>query len=287
MEIELIAADSLGTRSMAALVRTADACILIDPSVALGPSRYGLPPHRIELERLNEHWDIIKERSKEADVLIITHYHYDHHNPGEPEIFKRKHVIIKHPKEKINKSQRERAGFFLENIKNLAKEIKIADGKKFDFGGTEIAFSPPVFHGTNSKLGYVVEVLIREKGESFLFTSDVEGASIKEQADFIIESNPETVYLDGPLSYMLGYRYSHRSLECAIKSIMRVINKTEVNDFIIDHHLLRDLRWRERTKEVFSAAEKRNLALSTAAEFMGKENEMLEARRKELYERFG
>ena len=52
MKIIPIASDSLGVRSMATYVETKDCKILIDPSAALGPKRYGLPPHNKELEAL-------------------------------------------------------------------------------------------------------------------------------------------------------------------------------------------------------------------------------------------
>ena len=52
MKIIPISSDSLGVRSMATYIETKDCKILIDPSAALGPKRYGLPPHQKELETL-------------------------------------------------------------------------------------------------------------------------------------------------------------------------------------------------------------------------------------------
>ena len=101
MQVFPIAADSLGTRSMATLVKTKDCSVLIDPGVALGPSRYGFPPHPLELQRMDEHWREVKKIAEKSDILIVTHYHYDHHNPDAPEIYKDKTVFLKHPKEKI------------------------------------------------------------------------------------------------------------------------------------------------------------------------------------------
>jgi predicted metallo-beta-lactamase superfamily hydrolase len=54
MKIIPIASDSLGVRSMATYVETKDCKILIDPSAALGPKRYGLPPSIIEIEALKK-----------------------------------------------------------------------------------------------------------------------------------------------------------------------------------------------------------------------------------------
>lgn len=46
MEIEILATESLGVRSMATLIRMPGRTILIDPGVALGTIRYGLAPSR-------------------------------------------------------------------------------------------------------------------------------------------------------------------------------------------------------------------------------------------------
>jgi len=155
-----LAFDSFGVRSMATFVETSDLKILIDPGVSLAPLRYGLEPHPLELKRLDETWEIIKKYAEHSDVLIVTHYHYDHHDPNHPELYKNKTVFVKHPTENINKSQRGRAAFFLEAIKGLPRKIEISDGKIFQLGKTRIAFSKAVCHGTNPRLGYVTEVSI-------------------------------------------------------------------------------------------------------------------------------
>ncbi len=283
MEIIPIASDSVGTRSMATFVRTKDCSILIDPGAALGPSRYRLPPHPLELQKLKEDWMNIKRYAKKADVMVVTHYHYDHHNPDEPEIYRDKITLLKHPTEKINMSQKKRAGFFIEKLKGIPKNIEYSDGREFVFGSTQIKFSNPVFHGTNDRLGYVTEVSIKEGGFTFVFTSDVEGPSIDDQAGFILEENPDVLYLDGPLSYMLGYRYSKASLDASVENIINILKNTRIEKLIIDHHLLRDLKWKERISKVF----KEKKTILTAAAFNGLENTMLEARRKELYDTTG
>ncbi len=285
MKIELIACDSTGTRSMATFVKTKDVRIIIDPSTALGPRRYGLPPHDVEVKRLEEHWNTIKKYVKRADVVIITHYHYDHHNPREPEIFKGKKLFIKNPKEKINYSQKRRSSYFLEVLNEIPESVEIADGREMNFDKTFIKISEPVYHGTNPRLGYVLEVYIERGRKSFLYTSDVEGPSLEDQVKFILEMNPKILYVDGPMSYMLGYRYSKKSLEASKENLIKIIRETKVEDLILDHHLLRDLNWRERMKEVFEAGEEHGVRVLCGAEFMRRKVEMLEALRKELYEK--
>lgn len=285
MKIIPLAADSFGTRSMACFVSTKDVNILIDPSVSLGPLRYNKPPHPREIKRMSQHWNSIKKFAKKANILVITHYHYDHHNPEYPEMYKGKIVLLKHPLQNINKSQKKRAAYFLGQIKGLTKQLEYSDGNSFKFGKTRIAFSKGTFHGTNNKLGYVTEVLI-DGGKRFVHTSDVEGPAVKKQVDFILKSNPHTLYLDGPLSYMLGFRYSQANLNASVRNLIKVFSKTRIKTLIVDHHFLRDLRWKERFEKVFKAAEKKKIKVMTAAEYAGKKVEMLEAERNVLWKKY-
>ncbi|MBN1761979.1 MAG: MBL fold metallo-hydrolase [Methanomicrobia archaeon] len=281
--VKPLAFDSFGVRSMATFVETDDIAVLIDPGVSLAPSRYGLPPHPIEEQRMTERWAAIKDHAARSDVLIVTHYHYDHHDPYEPEVYEGKIVYLKHPTDKINKSQAGRAAHFLEQLDELPKSLDIADGNEYTHGSTTITFSPAVYHGTNPRLGYVVEVSISCGDEKLVFTSDVEGPSVADQADFILKENPDLLILDGPMTYMLGFRYSQKSLELAIENINRIIAETAVRTLIVEHHFMRDLKYKERIPEVYDCAAENDVTVMTAAEYLGHDNEMLEARRKELY----
>lgn len=282
-----LAFDSFGVRSMATFVETSDLKILIDPGVSLAPLRYGLEPHPLELQRLDETWKTIKQYAEDSDVLIVTHYHYDHHDPNHPELYKAKRVFIKHPTENINKSQKSRAAFFLEAIKGLPKKIEISDGNTFLLGKTRIAFSKAVCHGTNPRLGYVTEVSIKSNNEKFLHTSDVEGPSLEDQIKFILEEKPDVLFVDGPMTYMLGYRYSFKSLEISNNNLVKAVREAGLQTLVLDHHFLRDLKYKTRIKPVYEAAEKYDVKVLTAAEFCGRKIEMLEALRKELYAKYG
>jgi len=284
LKVKPLAFDSFGVRSMATFVETDDLKVLIDPGVSLAPSRYSLPPHPIEEQRMSETWADIKEHAARSDVLIVTHYHYDHYDPEEPELYKGKIVYLKHPKERINKSQEKRASYFLDKLKEIPKSIDIADGKEIEHGSTSIKFSSPVYHGTNPKLGYVVEVSISCGGEKVVFTSDVEGPSVDDQVEFIIRENPDVVILDGPMTYMLGFRYSRKSLALSVENMNRIIKETSAKTILVEHHFMRDLKYKERIAEVYECAEDNDVKVITAAEYLGRSIEMLEARRKELYE---
>lgn len=284
LKVKPLAFDSFGVRSMATFVETDDIAVLIDPGVSLAPRRYNLPPHPIEEQRMNERWADVKEHAARSDVLIVTHYHYDHHDPEEPELYEGKIVYIKHPKEKINKSQAGRASYFLNKLNELPKSTDTADGNEYKHGSTTIKFSPPVYHGTNPKLGYVVEVSISCGGEKMVFTSDVEGPSVADQTEFILQENPDRLILDGPMTYMLGFRYSRESLALSIENINRIITETSVKSILVEHHFTRDLKYKERIPEVYECAAENDVNVITAAEYLGRDIEMLEARRKELYQ---
>ncbi|RUM34614.1 MAG: hypothetical protein DSY33_01705 [Archaeoglobus sp.] len=284
MEIVPVAFDSFGVRSMATFIKS-ETSIFIDPGVALGPKRYGLPPHPLEFEAEKKFWHRVKEKVRACEVIVITHYHYDHYNPRDIEFLKGKTLLVKHPTENINRSQKRRASYFLSQINSICN-VEYADGKTFEFNGVNLKFSNPVFHGTSSKLGYVVEVLVDDGNEKFLFSSDVEGPSLKNQLEFMIKSNAETVFIDGPMTYMLGYRYSSASLEASINNLIELIRRTDVKKLVLDHHLLRDLEWRKKVSKVIETGKDAGVCVCSAAEFAGYEENLLEARRKELYKEF-
>jgi len=281
-----LAFDSLGVRSMATFVETDDCRVLIDPDAHLAPLRYGLPPHPYEEKRLDELWEKIKQYAVQADALAVTHYHYDHHDPDEPEVYKDKAVYVKHPTENINQSQRERAATFLEAVKGLPKSLAYADGRTFYVGKTRICFSKAVCHGTNPRLGYVTEVSVSHGDERVVYTSDVEGPSLKDQIGFILKENPQVLIVDGPMTYMLGFRYSYKSLETSNHNLIKAIEKTDLHTLTIDHHFLRDINYRARIKPVYEVAKARKVRVLTAAEYARKRIQMLEAQRKQLYEKY-
>lgn len=288
MQVTPLAFDSFGARSMCTFVETEEVKIIIDPSVALGPKRYKLPPHPMELNKEGELWGNIKQYTAKSEVAVFTHYHYDHHNPSEPELLDGKKVFAKHTTQKINKSQMNRGKHFMKQLKN-AESVEFADEKTYNFGdtsGTAMVISPPVFHGTSEKLGYVIELLIDDGDQRFLYSSDVEGPSIPAQIDFMIESNPHVVFIDGPMTYMLGFRYSRKSLEESLNNLLRLIDDTEVKNLVLDHHLTRDFNWREKLEKVISRGEDAGVKVQSAAEFAGIEENLLEARRKELYQKY-
>lgn len=284
MKIKLLAYDSMGVRSMATVVETKDLRLMIDPGVALAPYRYGLPPHPLEIKRLNDMWSLIEENLVDCSHVVITHYHYDHHEPDAAELLTKKAVYVKHPIQNINFSQRRRASYFLSKISEAGGSYEYADNREIKLGSTIIRVSEPVPHGTDTRLGYVVMVSVYDGEEKVLHTSDVEGPSLEPQLDVIMREKADILIIDGPMTYMLGYRYSYESLEKSINNLTRIIRETPVKIMVLEHHLMRDLNYKQKIESVIKEAEMKGVRLLSAAEFEGKPIEMLEACRKELYE---
>lgn len=282
MKIRPLAADSMGARSMATLVETPDVTVLIDPSVRLGPYRYDLPPHETEKARQKDLWQGIRDAAKTADVLTVSHYHYDHHNPQAPSVYRGKLTFLKDGKFHINRSQRERASAFVRALKSYPKEVQVADGNQMDFGGTELLFSPALPHGYNDELGYVVMTRIAQGPEVFVHTSDVLGPPLKEHLAFIVDAQPTVLYVDGPMTHM-PENYPEEHTKRSISHLQRILRTTNVRTLILDHHILRDREWRTRMAAVFRAGEEHDVSVLTAAEFAGKAVDQLEANRDRLY----
>ncbi len=285
MKIIPLAAESMGVRSSATYVETADVKILIDPGVSLAPMRFGLPPHPLEIKAMNESWRVIKEYASRSDVLIITHYHFDHFDPTEPLVFRDKVLLLKNPTEKINASQRERARVLGKGFGTLPRRVEMADNGGFAFGKTRIRFSPAVPHGPSEKVGWVVEAAIREDDFCFLSTSDIQGACRPEHVSFILSEDPDLLYIDGPLTYLIGQAFTHDDLHSSLANIRAVIETTRVQTVVMDHHVIRDPKWKESVGELFVTATKTGKKLVTAAGFLGGEDEMLEAHRRQLFAR--
>ncbi len=284
MKIEFLAAESLGVRSMATLVRTKDLTLLIDPGAALGPKRYGLPPDQIEWNRLRETKKEIKNRLKEADIIIITHYHYDHYDPEWAPLFKGKRVYLKDPERNINRNQAMRAKELLKRLRAAHISWEVAEEGRAFFGETELCFSPPLNHGPEKRFGTVVSVLVKEAGETFLHSSDVSGPVQKEALDFIYQASPNIIYIDGPATY-LGERFGLEALSQASKALVQLVSDLRPEALILDHHLLRDLKWKSWATPIFEAGQKFGTRVTTAAGFLGKQDLLLEAWRRDRYKK--
>jgi len=126
IEVRLLFFDSLGAKCSSVLVTTPDVSILVDPGAAgLQP---GFPLSSEEKALLREKaYERMLRYGDSSDVVIITHYHYDHHiHPSRLEemagLFKGKILLVKDPNQWINKSQRKRAFIFLSKLSGMLGE---------------------------------------------------------------------------------------------------------------------------------------------------------------------
>ena len=85
--------------------------------------------------------------------------------------------------------------------------------------------------------------------------------------------------MDGPATIFLGWKFSMKNLQDSSDKLLKIIEKTNC-EVILDHHLLRDLRYKEVYPEPYK---KSGDKIKTFAEYLGKENNTLEANRKKLW----
>lgn len=83
----------------------------------------------------------------------------------------------------------------------------------------------------------------------------------------------------------MGWRFSKFGFLESNQNLIKILSQTKVNTVILDHHLVRDLHYLNKIEEVLKTAEELKKKVITAAEFLGKKPDFLEARRKELYEK--
>lgn len=154
---------------------------------------------------------------------------------------------------------------------DLSVPVHFADGLEFEEGETKVVFSPPLFHGIEySQTGWVIAVKITDRnGFTFLYTSDLQGPTIEDQADWIIEVDPDFLILDGPATYLYGFMLNKTNLKRSVDNAVRILREADVKTFIYDHHLLREKKYRERTEKFWKAAEEEETEVGTAAELRG------------------
>ena len=118
---------------------------------------------------------------------------------------------------------------------------------------------------------------ICEGDEVFVHSSDIQLLD-REAVLKVIAWKPKIVFASGPPLYL-----SHRIPEIGKEAFENAfLLARNVDTLILDHHLLRSFEGYRWLKELAGKVE--NIVLC-AAEFMGKEPELLEAQKKNLYEK--
>ncbi len=342
MKFDLVWFDSMGAKSSCVFVETEDVKILIDPGIAAMQPSFPAPDYKKILWR-EQGRKRIKRFAKQADVIIISHYHYDHYLPNDIDIYRNKTIFAKNPNEYINESQRERAFTFYQKIwkeilhadlrleesrekkfrdpaEKLAsmkmdfgdynerreelmekgrkwferlsskwqrwgwideindERIKVIypEDRRFRFGSTTIRFSAPLFHGVEySRVGWVFMTVVEHNDFKLLHSSDLNGPIIEDYAEMIIRENPDVIILDGPMTYMFGYLLNRTNLNRAISNAKRIVEEVDFDIMIYDHHLPREPRFRDRTRDVWETAKRLEKRVLTASEYIGEPPKVL------------
>ncbi len=132
IRVRLIYFDSVGAKCSSVLVSTPEVSILVDPGAAgLQPSF----PLSSEDKALfcRKAYERICRFGVGADVIVVTHYHYDHHPYPEclnrmDAVFRGKTLLIKDPNQWINQSQNKRALHFLRGLcQNFGGPVNFED----------------------------------------------------------------------------------------------------------------------------------------------------------------
>ncbi len=296
IKVTPIAEESLGVRSMCTQIETQDTKILIDAGASLAPRRNGYPPHPKEYQAIAECRKKIATKAEKADIVTISHYHFDHHTPSyidwftnwsssetAKKIYENKVILAKSYRSMVNPSQRRRGWMFKKTGATHAKKLETADGKTFNFKKTTLRFSEPVLHGPkNSELGWIVMLIIEFGDEKVLFTSDVQGPMHTPTVDKILAEKPQLLIIGGPPTYLAGFRVKDKYIKQGIQNLKKIVEN--ISTTLLEHHTLRDKNWKNHTQIVLEAAKEKGNKVLTAAEFSGIKNNFLEFRRRELFE---
>ncbi|MBN1923184.1 MAG: MBL fold metallo-hydrolase [Nanoarchaeota archaeon] len=288
MNIIPVCFDSMGVRSMCTFVHTDKLNILIDPGLALATKRLGYPPTNIELNTFYILKQKILDFARKSEVIIITHYHYDHyissHDEMFEELFTDKIVLCKNRKTKLNFEQRTRGKEFEISVKKLCKEFHFIDGNTFNLGGVKIKCSEPLWHGTErSSFGYIIMLTIEAEKTKFLYSSDIMGPIESKNADYIINEGADIMVLCGPPTHLLGYDLTEAHMNQINQNVDKIIKKSKAKDIIYDHYILRDKNYMKYFKPWVNLAKKNKKKFLTAAEYAGVPIRQLEANREEIY----
>jgi predicted metallo-beta-lactamase superfamily hydrolase len=270
IKVTPIAEESLGVRSMCTHIETPDTKILLDAGASLAPRRNGYPPHPREYQALAEARKKIAKTAEKADIITISHYHFDHHTPSYTDWF-------------TNWSSPETAKKIYQNKHVLAKSYRSNVNKTFQFNKTTLKFSEPVFHGPeNSELGWIVMLTIEYADEKVLFASDVQGPMYTPTVNKILAENPQLLIIGGPPTYLAGFRVKDEHITQGMQNLKKLVEN--ITTTLLEHHTLRDKNWRNQTQAVFKAAKEKGHKVLTAAEYLRTENNILEFRRRQLFE---
>jgi len=284
-----LADESLGVRSMCIFVETPDVKVIFDAGVSLAPRRYGLPPHPLEFKAVREARQRIIEYAEKADVVTVSHYHFDHFTPSFKSwyewidestyklIYSDKVILAKDIEDNINFNQRKRGIVFKSKIEELNSKLIYFDNSRMLFGSTLIEASPPLPHGAEgSKLGWVLAFTISYKNHKILYAPDVQGPISVKTLKYILAIKPDVLIIGGPPLYLAGKKVSGAEVDRGFENMS--ILQDKIKYVLVSHHVLRDKEWRSKIRN--------NNFLLFSSLYGNKKSNFLEAYRDFLYKEY-
>ncbi|MBT8508602.1 hypothetical protein AZH53_09315 [Methanomicrobiaceae archaeon CYW5] len=282
MQIAVIGTESLGVRALCCVVQAAGRRILIDPGVALGYMRNGRLPHPRQVAVGAAVRERILAEVPRATDIVISHYHGDHVPLKDANPFQLPLARVPPLPDRIRlwcKGEEGLSPLSLGRREDLAAHLGREPAPAEETGDDVLCFSRPVLHGTPaSHTGTVMMTCIRDGAGTFVHASDIQMLN-REAVDIILGWQPDTVLAAGPPLYLR--RLCADELAAARENVLALA--ASVSTLILDHHLLRSREGWRWLKELDTEAEGR---VCPAAEYMGRTPLLMEADRRELYERY-
>lgn len=277
MKVEILGAESMGVRSLCCRVSVGERVIVIDPGVALGLWRYGLPPHPVQIAPGRTVRQCIVRALEGATDVVFSHFHGDHvplkaANPYQlafgqlPPNFAALRGWCLSPQGQTRNSH-ERAN---DLMALMGSRLRVAEG----LCDGPLCFSCAVPHGIGGlPFGSVMLTRVNVDGRVFVHASDIQLLT-EAAVDLIVAWAPDWVLAAGPAIY-------HKGTDAGRLAWRNGIRLAEgVGTLILDHHLMRSPEGAEWLQSLSRAAGKR---IFCAADFMGRPRRLLEAYRRELY----
>ena len=113
-----------------------------------------------------------------------------------------------------------------------------------------------------------------------MFAPDVQGPIATRTLELIQAAKPQAIMIGGPPLY-LSFRIDEAQLQTGLQNLAAIAGNVPLT--IMEHHVLRDEQWQQKTQQVYAAAQKAEHQVVTAAEYAGQDNTFLEFNRKRLY----
>lgn len=279
MRLEILGAESLGVRSLCCRVETAGRVIVIDPGLALGEWRQGLPPHPLQVALGRAVRRRIVQALADATDIVFSHFHGDHVPLADANPYQLALAQLPPGLDRCRVWAAPAAGPTPLG-RRRAEALRAVLGTHWrDAAGLSdgpLCFSPPVPHGaTGSPGGKVMMTCIDLGGRRFVHASDIQlldAATI----DRLLAWRPTWLIAAGPPLYRGDLDAAAREL--AWTQACRLA--AGVGTLILDHHLLRSLEGEVWLARLAQATGRR---VHCAADVMGRQRQLLEARRPALY----